>query len=295
MEQYNNIRKNDVIGMIKNLLSYFEKKNSVDSDAVEEIVRLLIRNDVGPKTSRALVESITDSKYKPIDRLKKNIVELLRSIDRKLSLPNEGVSTVLIVGANGVGKTTTTSKLAIHLKKNKQVMIVGADAFRAAAREQLINLLKPFGINVFTSFKHSDPSAIVYEALKKASNCDTNLLVVDTAGRLHTNIGLMAELKKIKRTVQNVSADNDPITILVLDGTSGRNGIRQVTEFNKELEIDGLIITKLDGSAKGGFILEIAQTIKKPIYFIGNGEKITDLKPFDAEVFAEGFLKGSFE
>ena len=121
MGQYNNIRKNDVIGMIKNLLGYFEKKNSVDNDAVEEIVRLLIRNDVGPKTSRALVESITDSKYKPIDRLKKNIVELLRSIDRKLSLPNEGVSTVLIVGANGVGKTTTTSKLAIYLKKTNKL------------------------------------------------------------------------------------------------------------------------------------------------------------------------------
>ena len=105
----------------------------------------------------------------------------------------------------------------------------------------------------------------------------------------------MAELTKIKNTVKKNSDNNKPITILVLDGTSGRNGIRQVTEFNKELEIDGLIITKLDGSAKGGFILEIAQTIKKPIFFIGNGEKITDLKPFDAEVFAEDFLNGRFE
>lgn len=281
--------------MIRNLIGYFEKKKSVDNDAVEEIVRLLIRNDVGPKTSRLLVKSITDSKYKPIDRLRENIVELLRSIEGKFYLPNQGINTVLMVGANGVGKTTTISKLAIYLKKNNQVMIVGADAFRAAAREQLISLLKPFGINVFTSFKHSDPSAIVYEALKRASNCDTNLLIVDTAGRLHTDNGLMAELKKIKTTVQNNSDNNKPTTLLVLDGTSGRNGIKQVTEFNKELEIDGLIITKLDGSAKGGFILEIAQTIKKPIFFIGNGEKVTDLEPFNAEVFAEDFLSGRFE
>lgn len=280
--------------MIKNLIGYLEKKSSVDNDTAEEIVKLLIRNDVGPKTSRLLVKSITDLNDKPVDRLKENIIELLRPIDRTFSAPKQGISTVLMVGANGVGKTTTTSKLAIYLGKTNQVMIVGADTFRAAAREQLINLLKPFGINVFTSFKHSDPSAIVYEAHKKAKTCNTDLLIVDTAGRLHTNINLMAELKKIENTVKKIS-ENKPITILVLDGTSGRNGIRQVIEFNKELNIDGLIITKLDGSAKAGFILEIAQTIKKPVFFIGSGERISDLKPFDPEVFAENFLKGPFE
>ena len=280
--------------MIKNLIGYLEKKSSVDDDTAEEIVKLLIRNDVGPKTSRLLVKSIKDSNQKPVVCLRENIIELLRSIDNRFSLPKHGISTVLMVGANGVGKTTTTSKLAIYLKKANQVMIVGADTFRAAAREQLIDLLKPFGVNVFTSFKHSDPSAIVYEAYKKANCSSTNLLIVDTAGRLHTDIDLMAELKKVKGTVKKIS-DNTPITILVLDGTTGRNGIRQVTEFNKEVNIDGIIITKLDGSAKAGFILEIVQTIKIPIFFICNGEGVTDLKQFDPEVFAEEFLKGSFQ
>lgn len=281
--------------MIKNLLSYLGKRKSIDVDTAEEIVRLLVRNDVGPKISRLLVQNITDSNYKPIDCLKENIIEVLNSIDTQFILPEQGTRTILMVGANGVGKTTTTAKLAIYLKRTNRIMIVGADAFRAAAREQLINLLDPLGVNVFTSFKHNDPSAIVYEAYENASANGSNLLIVDTAGRLHTNLSLMAELKKMKDTVKKISNKCLPLTILVLDGTSGRNGIKQVTEFDRELGIDGMIITKLDGSAKAGFILEIAQTIKKPIFFICDGEDMCDLKPFNPESFAENFLESPFE
>ena len=281
--------------MIKNLLAYLEKRKSIDVDTTEEIVRLLVRSDVGPKTSRLLVNNIANSSYKPIEQLKKNIIELLHMVDSKFTLPEQGGCTILMVGANGVGKTTTTAKLAVYLKKTYQITIVGADAYRAAAREQLIRLLKPLGIDVFTSLKHNDPSAIVYEAHKKANANNSNLLIVDTAGRLHTNSDLMAELNKIKNTVKKFSNNRLPLIMLVLDGTSGRNGIKQVTEFNRVLDVDGLIVTKLDGSAKAGFILEIAQTTGKPIFFICDGEGLNDFKPFNSEKFAESFLEGPFE
>ncbi len=281
--------------MIKNLLSYLEKRKSIDAETMEEIVRLLVRSDVGPKTSRLLVRDITNSKYKPIEQLKKNIIKILHEANEQFVIPEQESSTILMVGANGAGKTTATAKLAVYLKKNHQITIVGADVFRAAAREQLIALLEPLGINVFTSFKHNDPSAVVYEAHKKTTTNNSNLLIVDTAGRLHTNLNLMAELKKIKDTVSKFSKNRLPIVILVLDGTSGRNGIRQVAEFSKVLEVNGLIVTKLDGSAKAGFILEVAQITKKPIFFICNGEELSDLEPFNPENFAEMFLEGPFK
>lgn len=281
--------------MIKNLLSYLEKRKSIDAETMEEIVRLLVRSDVGPKTSRLLVRDITNSNYKPIEQLKKNIIKILHEANEQFVIPEQESNTILMVGANGTGKTTTTAKLAVYLKKNHQITIVGADVFRAAAREQLIALLEPLGINVFTSFKHNDPSAVVYEAHKKAITNNSNLLIVDTAGRLHTNLNLMAELKKIKDTVIKFSKNRLPIVILVLDGTSGRNGIRQVAEFSKVLEVNGLIVTKLDGSAKAGFILEVAQITKKPIFFICNGEELSDLEPFNPENFAEIFLEGPFK
>ena len=281
--------------MIKNLLSYLEKRKSIDAGTMEEIVRLLVRSDVGPKTSRLLVRDITNSNYKPIEQLKKNIIKILHEANEQFVIPEQESNTILMVGANGAGKTTTTAKLAVYLKKNHQITIVGADVFRAAAREQLIALLEPLGINVFTSFKHNDPSAVVYEAHKKAITNNSNLLIVDTAGRLHTNLNLMAELKKIKDTVIKFSKNRLPIVILVLDGTSGRNGIRQVAEFSKVLEVNGLIVTKLDGSAKAGFILEVAQITKKPIFFICNGEELSDLEPFNPENFAEIFLEGPFK
>ena len=281
--------------MIKNLLSYLERHRSIDVDTTEEIIRFLIRSDVGPKTSRLLVKNITNSSYKPADQLKKNIIDLLHVVNSPFILPERESCAILMVGANGVGKTTTTAKLAVYLKKTNQITIVGADAFRAAAREQLIKLLEPLGINVFTSFKHKDPSAIVYEAYKEANSNNSNLLIIDTAGRLHTNINLMAELNKIKSTVKKISNDHLPMVILVLDGTSGRNGIKQVVEFNKALDVDGLIVTKLDGSAKAGFILEISQATKTPIFFICDGEGLNDLRPFNPENFAENFLQGQFE
>ena len=277
--------------MIKNLISFFKKQGPIDSSATTDLVRILIKNDVGPKTSRLIVENLSNCKHSPLECLKQNIINILQPMEKKLILSKEGTQTIMMVGANGVGKTTTTAKLAALLKKDNRITIVGADSFRAAAREQLILLLKPLGIKVSTSFSHNDPSAIVYEALKEAKDELTDLIIVDTAGRLHTQKDLMAELVKIKNTIQKLSDNRPPIILLVLDGTSGRNGIKQVIKFNEALNIDGLIITKVDGSTKAGFILETVCSTKQSINFICNGENISDIKNFDSKAFAEQFIR----
>lgn len=277
--------------MIKNLISFFKKQGPIDSSVITDLVRILIKNDVGPKTSRLIVENLSNCKDNPLECLKENIINILQPMEKKLTLSKEGIQTIMLVGANGVGKTSTTAKLAALLKKDNRITIVGADSFRAAAREQLILLLKPLGIKVSTSFKHNDPSAIVYDALQEAKDELTDLIIVDTAGRLHTQKDLMAELVKIKNTIQKLSDNRPPVILLVLDGTSGRNGIKQVIKFNEALNIDGLIITKLDGSTKAGFILETVCSTKKTINFICNGENISDIKNFDSKAFAEQFIR----
>ena len=277
--------------MIKNLISFFKKQGPIDSSVITDLVRILIKNDVGPKTSRLIVENLSNCKDNPLECWKENIINILQPMEKKLTLSKEGIQTIMLVGANGVGKTSTTAKLAALLKKDNRITIVGADSFRAAAREQLILLLKPLGIKVSTSFKHNDPSAIVYDALQEAKDELTDLIIVDTAGRLHTQKDLMAELVKIKNTIQKLSDNRPPVILLVLDGTSGRNGIKQVIKFNEALNIDGLIITKLDGSTKAGFILETVCSTKKTINFICNGENISDIKNFDSKAFAEQFIR----
>ncbi|MCR1916599.1 signal recognition particle-docking protein FtsY [Lactobacillus taiwanensis] len=288
------------------LNAFFAKFRTVDEDFFDELEDLLIESDVGFETAEELTDSLRDEaklqNAKSHDALKQVIVEKLVDIydkggegkDAKLADDTEAKPNVyLFVGVNGAGKTTTIGKLAKRIKDSgKSVMMVAADTFRAGAVEQLVEWGKRDGVEVITGPEKADPASVVYDGVKKAKEEGVDFLLVDTAGRLQNKVNLMSELDKIKRTIKKILPDQPNEVLLVLDGSTGQNALLQAKDFDKTTKLTGLVLTKLDGSSKGGVVLAIRNEMDLPVKLVGLGEKVDDLADFDAEKFAIGLFKG---
>jgi len=268
----------------------------VDDSVWEELEELLISADVGVDTTadliqrvkeRAKAEKLSDGP-KVREVLKQEMVKML-SLDG--SSPRQVVSSpevVLVAGVNGSGKTTSIAKLANSYKKDgKRVILAAADTFRAAAIEQLQKWGERIGVEVIAHRQGGDPGAVVFDALEAARSRGIQIVIVDTAGRLHTKFNLMEELKKIKRVASRIDQSAPHQVLLVLDATTGQNGLAQAKYFTEAIGITGIFLAKLDGTAKGGIVLSICDSLKIPILYIGTGEGVEDLAPFDAQAFVE--------
>ncbi len=270
-----------------------------DAEMLEELEEVLITADVGVSTGLKIIETLdermrrdrTITGEKVREELKDIIKEMLKD-DTCVSGTDEGLPTVLlIVGVNGVGKTTSVGKLAaLYTQKGKDVLIAAADTFRAAATEQLEAWAEKSGAKVIKHREGADPAAVVFDTLNAAKARGTPIVICDTAGRLHSRKNLMEELKKIQRIINKEAADCIKKTYLVLDATTGQNALTQAKMFKNVADITGIILTKLDGSAKGGIVLAIKNELDIPIEYIGLGEGIDDLCPFDRDIFADALL-----
>jgi fused signal recognition particle receptor len=289
--------KESFISNLENVFSGFKK---IDEELFSELEDTLIMADVGVTTTEFLIQQLKraakENNIIDPSQLKTVFIE---QISRIFESANSGTldfsdknKVYLIVGVNGVGKTTTIAKLAARFKENRrQVLLVAGDTFRAAATEQLMMWGERLGIPVIHHQEGADPAAVVFDGMSAASARKSDVVIVDTAGRLHTKVNLMEELKKVKRVaVQNLSGREMKI-ILVIDATTGQNAINQTQVFQDALQIDGLILTKLDGTAKGGVILALANQFKIPILLIGVGEKHDDLQPFEAMTFTKALFE----
>jgi fused signal recognition particle receptor len=255
---------------------------------------VLLKADIGPKGAADLVARVK-ADYRdgtdPVALVREEIVRILGP-DEPLHLPAGELSVILVVGVNGSGKTTTIGKLARSLTVDgKVVSLAASDTFRAAAGEQLEVWAERAGAHLVSQDRGADPGAVAFDAVKSATARRSDVLIVDTAGRLHTKQPLMEELKKVKRVIEKAGADVDE-TLLVLDAQTGQNGIAQARAFTEAVELTGVVLTKTDGSAKGGTVLAVREELGVPIRFVGVGEKPDDLLPFDGAAFADRLLEG---
>lgn len=305
-------------GLEKTKDSFFSKlgravvgKSTVDEEVLDEVENVLISSDVGVETTvkiiRRIEERVARDKYvgtEELDRiLREEIAALLStnntadgtgSLNRDdFSLPaDKKPYVIMVVGVNGVGKTTTIGKLAAQFhKRGKKVVLGAGDTFRAAAVDQLKLWGDRVGVPVISHGMNTDPSAVAFDAVKKATEIGADVVIIDTAGRLHTKVNLMNELTKIKRVMQKFTPDAPHEVLLVLDGSTGQNAFIQATEFTKATEVTALAITKLDGTAKGGVVIGISDQFKIPVKYIGVGEKIDDLQTFNKMEFVDSFFK----
>ena len=256
----------------------------------QEIEEALIASDLGAKNAAEIIALAKKSKGDEIDTsITSALNAWLSSGDRKLPVNSDRPTTILIVGVNGTGKTTSSAKLISHLKQeNKSVLVAAADTFRAAAVEQLATWGSRLQVDVVTGPANGDPASVAFEAATKAKASNINYLIVDTAGRLHTKSGLMDELGKIRRVIEKVLPVDE--VLLVVDATTGQNGIVQAKNFMESVAVTGLILTKMDGSAKGGIALAIERECGIPIKFIGTGEAATDFEAFNPERYLNGLF-----
>lgn len=278
------------------------KYTKIDEKFFEELEEILIMADLGTKTTfkfmdklrkRVKEENITDFNY-----LKEVIVDELfmiyvngESLTSKINYNNEGITTILFVGVNGVGKTTTIAKLASKMKKEgKKVFLIGADTYRAGAVSQLNEWADKIGVS-FYGKDNTDPASVVFEGLSLAEENKSDVVLIDTAGRLQNKQNLMNELEKIKRVIEKKTNKKVDETLLVIDASTGQNGISQAVSFKEICDITGIVLTKLDGTAKGGIVLSIKDIVGLPVKFIGFGEKESDLVPFDIESYIYGLFK----
>lgn len=283
---------------------FFAQFRTVDEDFFDDLEELLIESDVGYETAEELTDELRDEaklqKAKSRDDLKKVIVEKLvnlydengNSENEKLKVHNDGKPNIyLFVGVNGAGKTTTIGKLAKRFKdQGKTVLLAAADTFRAGAVEQLEQWGEKVGVPVVTGQQQADPASVVYDATDKALKENYDYLLVDTAGRLQNKKNLMSELEKIERTIKKQAPAEPTETLLVLDGSTGQNALLQAKDFDKTTKLTGLVLTKLDGSSKGGVVLAIRNEMKLPVKLVGLGEKPSDLADFDAANYAVGLF-----
>ncbi len=277
------------MALFSKLLQKIRGGSTSSSDWIE-IEEALIASDLGAKNSTEIISIAKKSKSEEIDMA---ITDALRSWlssnSRKLPISSDRPTTILIVGVNGTGKTTSTAKLISHLKQeNKSVLVAAADTFRAAAVEQLETWGNRLEVDVVTGPPNGDPASVAFEAATEAKSANTDYLIVDTAGRLHTKSGLMDELGKIQRVIEKVLPVDE--VLLVVDATTGQNGIVQAKIFMESVAVTGLILTKMDGSAKGGIALAIERECGIPIKFIGTGEGATDFEAFDPERYLNGLF-----
>ncbi len=294
--------RESLFGKVHKLLA---GKSRIDDDVIERVEEILLSGDVGTATTTTIIDRIKE-------RVKKDKYEDIGQLDRLLrdeiqGLLADGVSpepgffdipaglkpyVIMIVGVNGVGKTTTIGKLAHNYRvAGRKVMIAAADTFRAAANEQLEIWAQRAGVEVIQQRPGADPAAVVYDALNAALARKFDVLIVDTAGRLHTKVNLMEELKKMKRVMQKLRSDTPHEVFLVLDASTGQNAVQQAKQFSHAVGVTGLILTKLDGTAKGGVVLAVMNELKIPVRFIGVGEQIDDLQPFSRKEFVDALFE----
>ena len=280
---------------INNVFSNFRK---VDEDFLEELEEILIMSDIGMETSVKIInnlrERIKKEKIEDEEDVKRALREEMKKIldvtDIKLKL-NTKPSVILVVGVNGVGKTTSIGKIANRLAKDgKKVVVAAADTFRAAAVEQLEIWANRSGADIVKRDEGVDPASVVYDAIKITREKNADVLIVDTAGRLHNKKYLMDELNKIQKVINKEMSEADKEVLLVIDGTTGQNAISQVKAFKEEADITGLVLTKLDGTAKGGVVIGIVEENKIPVKFIGVGEKIDDMEIFNSDDFVKAII-----
>ncbi len=276
----------------------FKNFRTVDEDFLEELEEILIMSDIGLDTSVKIINSLRDrmkkEKIKDEEEVKRALREEMKKIldvtDINLHL-NTKPSVILVVGVNGVGKTTSIGKIANRLAKDgKKVVVAAADTFRAAAVEQLEIWANRAGADIVKREEGVDPASVVYDAIKITREKNADILIVDTAGRLHNKKYLMDELNKIQKVINKEMSEADREVLLVIDGTTGQNAISQVKAFKEETDITGLVLTKLDGTAKGGVVIGIVEENKIPVKFIGVGEQIDDMEIFNSEDFVKAII-----
>ncbi|MFT4047285.1 MAG: signal recognition particle-docking protein FtsY [Solimonas sp.] len=281
-------------------ISTFFTADTLTPDALEELETRLLMADAGVDATQWLIErlrsEVNAGRIKNPQQLraalKKYLVELLAPIARPLVMPGFIKPFILFVaGVNGVGKTTTIGKLAARYRhEGKRVLLAAGDTFRAAAVEQLTTWAQRTGVPILSQGEGADPASVIYDAVQSAKARDIDLVIADTAGRLHTQAHLMDELRKIKRVVQKHDPYAPHEVLLVVDATTGGNALTQAVQFHEAIGLTGLVITKLDGTAKGGILLAIARRMALPVRFIGLGEAVDDLQPFDAEAYADALI-----
>lgn len=288
-------------GFFSRLAAAIAGKTTIDGEVLENIEETLISSDVGITTTVKIIESLQKKVEltkgaKTTDiyaMLKAEISHLLgsNSKDASVELPDEKPYVIMVVGVNGVGKTTTIGKLSAHFKKSGlKVMLGAADTFRAAAVDQLQIWAKRVDAPIVSRGMNADPSAVAFDTLQSAVAQKMDVVIIDTAGRLHNKAGLMTELSKIRRVMQKVIPTAPHEVLLVLDASTGQNAIEQCKEFTKATEVTALALTKLDGTAKGGVVIGIADQFKIPVRYVGIGEKVDDLRLFDKEEFVESLF-----
>ncbi|MBA4417744.1 MAG: signal recognition particle-docking protein FtsY [Syntrophus sp. (in: bacteria)] len=284
---------------LRTRIEWVVKGKPIDEDAFEGIEEALILADAGFETTEILVASLKEKwkrgQIKTTEDIQTSMIEevekLLLPIERHIPTDSKKPFVILTIGVNGVGKTTTIAKLAnIYRTSKKKVLLGACDTFRAAAVEQLEVWAKRLDMDVIKHTEGSDPAAVAYDATKAAKARGIDVLILDTAGRLHTKVNLMEEMKKIKRVITKEVEGAPHEILLIIDATNGQNTISQVKTFHEALNITGIVVTKLDGTAKGGFILPIAHLLKIPIRYIGVGEKMDDLIPFSARDFSRALF-----
>lgn len=288
--------------LLKPVNDLFSSYDKVDDDFFEELCDLLIMADVGVETSDYLVNELRDrlkeKKIRDANLAREEFKAVLtEAVGEGGQLEfGEGLNVILIIGVNGVGKTTSIGKITHTLKDSgKKVMLAAADTFRAAAAEQLTVWSDRNGVPVIRQNEGADPAAVVFDAVAAAKKASTDVLIVDTAGRLHNKKNLIDELAKINRVIDREAPDSKRETLLVLDASTGQNALIQAKEFGRAANITGLVLTKLDGTAKGGIILAIKRELGIPVKFIGVGEGIDDLRPFDPGEFINAFFEDEKE
>jgi fused signal recognition particle receptor len=288
-------------GFVEKIDQLILGKKSIDQDLLDELEGLLFSADLGVKTSSQLIEGVQkglkrgelDEPEKIKDFIKQEIFQILKSGENPLSIDFSQTKPFLfmVVGVNGVGKTTTIAKIAHqYSSQGKKVLIGAADTFRAAAVEQLEVWAKRVGADLIKQSKGSDPSAVAFDSIHAAKARNIDLVFIDTAGRLHTKVNLMEELKKVKRIIARECPGAPHEVLLVLDATTGQNAISQAKLFNEAIGVTGITITKLDGTAKGGIIVAITEELKIPIRYIGVGEGMDDLREFNASEFVQALF-----
>ncbi|MGB4189878.1 MAG: signal recognition particle-docking protein FtsY [Syntrophales bacterium] len=285
--------------LVRNVDQALFGEKKIGADLFEELEEMLVTADVGPAFAAELIDEMKEiAKRSELGSpdvlrtiLRDNIRFILKQREAPLDLPRDGLYTVMVVGVNGTGKTTTIGKIANELKsRGHSVMLAAADTFRAAAIEQLEAWGERAGIPVIKQKMGADPSAVVFDALQAARAREAGVLLIDTAGRLHTKVNLMEELKKVGRIMGREVPGAPHEVLLVLDATTGQNAVNQARMFNDAIGVTGLVLTKLDGTAKGGIIIRLAREFDIPIRYIGIGEKMDDLRPFDSKEFVDALM-----
>lgn len=288
--------RESIAKQVNNVFSVFVK---VDDELFENLEEALIMADIGVETSTYIIEKLRDNvKHKHItdgnlvkEELKSIISEILSALDTTVNTSTTP-SVILVIGVNGVGKTTSIGKIASHYKSmGKKVLLAAADTFRAAAIDQLDILAQRSGCDIIKHQENSDPAAVVFDACTAAKARGADILICDTAGRLHNKKNLMAELAKINRVIERELPDSARETLLVLDATTGQNAVSQAKLFSEAADITGIILTKLDGTAKGGIVISIAKEQNVPVKFVGVGEGIDDLQEFNSDDFAKAIFE----